>query len=519
MSAERLEGLGRGVLSAVDALDTAPDVSAGAADGAGAPAQDRARVGPAPAGRHAAAARADRARRRPRRACAAAAQPVGRWTLWTLTCALPVPRLRAVRLPARGPRHRSRRCRTCCRHRGAMPVRWLRRARPCRPWCSRSCSLAAVGARCCAAWAGRRAPDPEVAGLVDAARAARAVCCSWCGSPTPTRRCCSCPALHLWLLLAVARAAPAPARRLALVVLGLLPLGLLVAFYAPSARARARRGRLGRRAAARRRPASVSAARCCGASRSAARRRRRCSRSRRGGRQVRCRGGSRRSRSAVRSPTPDRARSGAPSRRCGGERARCPSCRSQAPTRPSWPRTGAAGPAHGSAARCGLLAVLLIIAGALALLDAAVTLVWQEPISALYAELHQDHLSGALRAVERAPPTPPSGTRSRASPTSARGSRSSPRELERHAGDGSAVGRIVIPRIGASFVVVKGTSTEDLEAGPGHLPRDEPSRDRAARRRSPATAPPTSRRSATSTRSLRQPDHPADALRATSPTR
>src|SRR6202042_3809879 len=40
-------------------------------------------------------------------------------------------------------------------------------------------------------------------------------------------------------------------------------------------------------------------------------------------------------------------------------------------------------------------------------------------------------------------------------------------ELQRHAGEGSAVGRIEIPRIDASYVVVKGTDTSDLESGPG----------------------------------------------------
>jgi sortase A len=43
------------------------------------------------------------------------------------------------------------------------------------------------------------------------------------------------------------------------------------------------------------------------------------------------------------------------------------------------------------------LAVGLIFLGALALIDVGVTLVWQEPISALYAKVRQDRLSGALR--------------------------------------------------------------------------------------------------------------------------
>src|SRR3954468_9356796 len=52
------------------------------------------------------------------------------------------------------------------------------------------------------------------------------------------------------------------------------------------------------------------------------------------------------------------------------------------------------------------LAIVLIAAGALALADGIVTLVWQEPLSALYAELRQDSLNGALHEIEGAQPTP-----------------------------------------------------------------------------------------------------------------
>ena len=50
------------------------------------------------------------------------------------------------------------------------------------------------------------------------------------------------------------------------------------------------------------------------------------------------------------------------------------------------------------------MAVLLITAGALAIADGIVTLVWQEPISALIAKLRQDDLKGELAKVEAAPP-------------------------------------------------------------------------------------------------------------------
>jgi sortase A len=103
----------------------------------------------------------------------------------------------------------------------------------------------------------------------------------------------------------------------------------------------------------------------------------------------------------------------------------------------------------------------------LALLDAGVTLVWQEPFSALYAKLRQDHLSGTLNAVERAAPTPLERRTLARLPDERRRVAFLAHELERHSAEGSAVGRIVIPRIGTSFVVVKGTSTSALEGGPG----------------------------------------------------
>jgi sortase A len=123
-----------------------------------------------------------------------------------------------------------------------------------------------------------------------------------------------------------------------------------------------------------------------------------------------------------------------------------------------------------SARALRLLAVLLIAAGALALLDAGVTLVWQEPISALYAKLRQDHLGAELRKVERAPSTPAERRTLASLDDQRRRISFLARELRSHAPSGGPIGRIVIPQIGASFVVVNGTSTEALESGPGIYP-------------------------------------------------
>jgi sortase A len=113
------------------------------------------------------------------------------------------------------------------------------------------------------------------------------------------------------------------------------------------------------------------------------------------------------------------------------------------------------------------LALALIAAGTLALIDAAVTLLWQEPISALVATLRQDHLRSVLRSEERAAPTPTEQRTLASLGDERRRIAFLASELERRSADGGAVGRIAIPRIGASFVVVNGTDAEALKSGPG----------------------------------------------------
>jgi sortase A len=113
---------------------------------------------------------------------------------------------------------------------------------------------------------------------------------------------------------------------------------------------------------------------------------------------------------------------------------------------------------------------VLIAAGTLALADGVVTLVWQEPISAVYAKLRQDDLRRTLAREERTPATVRQRHVLGTLPSARQRLAFLASELERKTPDGDAIGRIVIPRIGASFVIVKGTSTSDLEGGPGIYP-------------------------------------------------
>jgi sortase A len=123
-----------------------------------------------------------------------------------------------------------------------------------------------------------------------------------------------------------------------------------------------------------------------------------------------------------------------------------------------------------SARALRVLAVVLIAAGGLALIDAGITLVWQEPVSALIATLRQDRLGDQLRKVERAPTTPAERRTLASLDDQRRRIAFLARELQRHTPVGSPIGRIVIPRIGVSFVMVDGTSTQALESGPGVYP-------------------------------------------------
>jgi sortase A len=116
------------------------------------------------------------------------------------------------------------------------------------------------------------------------------------------------------------------------------------------------------------------------------------------------------------------------------------------------------------------LAIALIALGSLALADGIVTVVWQEPFSALYAKLRQDHLRGQLRAEERAPPTP-AEQRALAGLTSETARIAFlAAAMQRRSHDGAAVGSIRIARIGVDFVIVSGTSTAALQSGPGIYP-------------------------------------------------
>jgi sortase A len=116
------------------------------------------------------------------------------------------------------------------------------------------------------------------------------------------------------------------------------------------------------------------------------------------------------------------------------------------------------------------LSTALIVAGALLLIDASATLLWQEPVSALYAHMRQGKLEHRLEQLDAAKPTPVEQRALVKLPDPTRRIAFAARAFDRRTSEGDPLGRIAIPRIGVSAVFVEGTGGADLRNGPGHYP-------------------------------------------------
>jgi sortase A len=114
----------------------------------------------------------------------------------------------------------------------------------------------------------------------------------------------------------------------------------------------------------------------------------------------------------------------------------------------------------------------LITAGIVILADAAVTLAWKEPLSALYGNIKQSAAQDQLDELEDRFLADPEVETAKAAPD-----RNTPRQAERLATifgkqikNGEGIGRLEIPSIGIDPVVIEGTDTSDLQRGPGRYP-------------------------------------------------
>lgn len=101
---------------------------------------------------------------------------------------------------------------------------------------------------------------------------------------------------------------------------------------------------------------------------------------------------------------------------------------------------------------------VMAVTGAMLVLVAGVTLLWQEPLSALTASRAQNRLERDLSTLEahRAPE---------------RDLRAAARRYGTGLRPGKPFGRIEMPTLDRRYVLVQGTDAESLRKGPGHYPR------------------------------------------------
>ena len=114
------------------------------------------------------------------------------------------------------------------------------------------------------------------------------------------------------------------------------------------------------------------------------------------------------------------------------------------------------------------VASVLITSGILMLVDAVLTVTWQEPVSAYFAQQSQNGLNAELK---RDAPQVEADKRTVASIHDQRVRLRRLAELARkRAKTGHAIGTIRMPTLDAHYAVVEGTDTDSLRKGPGHYP-------------------------------------------------
>jgi sortase A len=115
------------------------------------------------------------------------------------------------------------------------------------------------------------------------------------------------------------------------------------------------------------------------------------------------------------------------------------------------------------------IASVLICSGIMMLVDAGLTVTWQEPVSAFIAARQQGALgdeldaAGGVLAPIRAATVDEKDVRKRIKRLA--------EAWRQHVDKGDAVGRIALPTLDRRYVVVQGTDLTTLRKGPGHYPK------------------------------------------------
>ena len=119
----------------------------------------------------------------------------------------------------------------------------------------------------------------------------------------------------------------------------------------------------------------------------------------------------------------------------------------------------------------GLAGGLLLVVGAVMVALALMTVLWQDPVTAVFAQHEQKVLRKKLAAAEKAPVAQSTLTLVQRAESDPERIAVLARDLGRRSPSGNPLGRIGISRIGANFVFVSGTGVGSLKKGPGHYDR------------------------------------------------
>ena len=117
-----------------------------------------------------------------------------------------------------------------------------------------------------------------------------------------------------------------------------------------------------------------------------------------------------------------------------------------------------------------ILSVSLITAGIVILLDAGITLAWQEPISAFYGSIRQNQAESQLQDIKKDFLSEPAVVDLPPAKSIDARAEELADIFEKTLRNGKPFGRIRIPSIDADYVVIQGTDEGDLQKGPGHYP-------------------------------------------------
>ncbi len=113
---------------------------------------------------------------------------------------------------------------------------------------------------------------------------------------------------------------------------------------------------------------------------------------------------------------------------------------------------------------------VLMISGLLLVVDAGVTLVWQEPVTAVIGMVKRSEIDKHYLSFQTAPLTTEESHTLVKLPSLPDRVAYLARREQHQVATGDAIGHISIPKIGASYDVVQGTDEASLEKGPGHYP-------------------------------------------------